>query len=56
VGKEGREAKFRLEPISLVRSRGFRDPDLFEIERIIVDFRNELLEAWEKEKSKRGHG
>jgi hypothetical protein len=35
---------------------GFRDKGLSEIDRIIVDYRNELLEAWEKEKLKRGHG
>ncbi len=54
VGKAGQEAKYWLEPISLARSRGFRQTDLYEIERIIADFRIDLVQAWEKEQAKRG--
>ncbi len=54
VGKAGQEAKYWLEPISLARSRGFTQTDLYEIERIIADFRIDLVQAWEKEQAKRG--
>jgi Domain of unknown function (DUF4160) len=56
AGKEGKEAKFWLDPIRLARSRRFREEELSEIERILDEHRNEVLEAWNKEQVKRGHG
>jgi uncharacterized protein DUF4160 len=56
IGKEGKEAKFWLDPIRLARSRRFREEELSEIERILDEHRNEVLEAWNKEQVKRGHG
>ena len=53
VGKEGREAKYWLNPIALAKSRRFRQQELYEIERIIAEYRNDILEAWEKEQKKR---
>ncbi|WP_374689464.1 DUF4160 domain-containing protein [Promineifilum sp.] len=47
VGKAGNEAKYWLTPISLARSRGFRPPELSEIEDILVAHRVELLIAWQ---------
>lgn len=40
------EAKFWLDPVSLVANYGFRSRDLTEIERHIRDHQAELLEAW----------
>jgi hypothetical protein len=40
------EAKFRLDPVSLVANYGFRSRDLNEIERLIRQHQTELLEAW----------
>ncbi len=56
VGKEGKEAKFWIEPIRLARSRRFRDAELSEIERILAEYKNDVLEAWKKEQLKSGHG
>ncbi len=56
VGKEGKEAKFWIEPIRLARSRRFRDIELSEIERILAEYKTDVLEAWKKEQLKRGHG
>lgn len=56
VGNEGKEAKFWLDPIRLARSLRFREEELSEIERILDEHRNEVLEAWNKEQVKRGHG
>lgn len=40
------EAKFWLDPVSLVANYGFRSRDLNEIERLIRQHQAELLEAW----------
>ncbi len=56
VGKQGREAKFWLNPVTLVKVRGFRQQEIGEIERIILEHRDEILQAWEKEKVKRDNG
>lgn len=55
VGKEGKEAKYWLNPIALARSRGFRQHELYEIERILAEYGNDVLEAWEKEEKKRAN-
>ncbi len=56
VGKEGKEAKFWIEPIRLARSRRFSNVELSEIERILVEYQKDVLDAWKKEQLKRGHG
>jgi hypothetical protein len=53
VGREGREAKFWLDPIKVVRAGRFRPVELREIERILNEHLDFLLSAWEKERSKR---
>jgi len=55
VGKEGKEAKYWLDPVALARSRGFRQHGLHEIERILAEYRNDILEVWEKEQKKRAN-
>jgi len=55
AGKESGEAKYWLNPITLARTRGFREHELNEIERIIMEHQNDLLDAWEKEIAKRGN-
>ena len=52
VRKESAEAKYWLSPIALARVRRFRQHELNEIERIISAYREDLLEAWEKEVKK----
>jgi hypothetical protein len=54
VGKDGKEAKYWLEPIALAKARRFRDHELNEIEKILQEFRDSILEAWQKEQQKRG--
>ena len=52
VGKDGNEAKFWLKPVDVARGFRFRQVDLCEIERIILENQRYLISAWEKEKSK----
>ena len=47
VGKAGNEAKFWIAPISLARNRGFRPPELREIESILLTHQNALLKSWQ---------
>jgi len=56
VGKEGREAKYWLDPVGVARVGRFRPVDLREIERIVNDNVGFLLRAWEQEQSKRANG
>jgi hypothetical protein len=55
VGKAGNEAKYWVTSIALARSRGFRNHELNEIERILVEYQEDILEAWRKEQKKRGN-
>ena len=55
AGKEGKEAKYWLTPITLARSRGFREHELREIERILAEFHDDVLKAWQKEQRKRAN-
>ncbi len=56
VGKEGKEAKFWLDPIQEARVGRFKPFELRQIERIIKDNHAFLLTAWESEKSKHVNG
>ena len=47
VGKAGNEAKYWLAPIALSKVRGFKLPELSEIESILSTNQNELLKAWQ---------
>ena len=55
VGKAGKEAKYWLNPVRTARTGRFRSADLSEIERIIYENRDFLMNAWEKEHSKRAN-
>ena len=46
VKKSNSEAKFWIDPVRLSWSKGFREHDLREIERILNDNQLKLLEAW----------
>ena len=39
-------AKFWLDPVSLVKNRGFADHEINRLRRLILDNRTLLLEAW----------
>jgi len=39
-------AKFRLEPVSLAESRGFRSHELTRLRLLVIEHRATLLEAW----------
>jgi hypothetical protein len=39
-------AKYWLEPVELVRSRGFRARELTRLRATIIEHRQEFLEAW----------
>jgi hypothetical protein len=53
VGKAGSEAKYWLTPIALARQRGFRPPELRDIEAILLAHQNDLLAAWQDAQEKR---
>jgi hypothetical protein len=55
VRKQSGEAKYWLDPVALSKSRGFREHELSEIEKILAAHRDEILEAWRAEGLKRGH-
>jgi hypothetical protein len=46
VEQAERFAKFWLDPVSLVKSRGFRSNELSEIQKIVEENRDTLLEKW----------
>lgn len=46
VEREGRVAKFWLDPVRLQRSGGLRRSEIAEIHEIIVAHRARLMEAW----------
>ena len=46
VEQADRFAKFWLNPVSLVKSRGFRSNELSEIQKIVEENRDILLEKW----------
>ena len=43
-----RFAKFWLNPVALVKSRGFRSGELSEIQRLVEENRDTLLEKWDE--------
>lgn len=46
VVRDDDEAKFRLDPIRLERSRGFTRRELRDIELLVITHQQDLLEAW----------
>jgi hypothetical protein len=51
---EGGEAKYWLGPIvSLAVSHGLNPRKLNEIQKIVEDYRNEIIEAWQRHFNKR---
>lgn len=49
VGKAGCEAKYWLQPIKLANTRGFKNHELSEIERILAQHEEYLLQVWQQE-------
>lgn len=46
VKAAGREAKFWLEPVALAYNYGYRGDELNRIEKLVIENRTMLLEAW----------
>jgi len=46
VEREDRTAKFWLNPVRLQRSGGFNRNELNKIHTVLVEYENELVEAW----------
>jgi hypothetical protein len=42
----GDEAKFWLDPVQLAANYGFNGREINDIERLVVEHRDDLLEAW----------
>jgi hypothetical protein len=53
AGKDGKVAKFWLDPVKMARGGRFRPIQLREIRRIVHENRAYLLNTWEREQSKR---
>jgi hypothetical protein len=56
VRKEGKEAKYWLDPVRIARAGRFKPANLREAERIINDNLEFLLSAWQEEQRKRANG
>jgi len=56
AGREGKEAKYWVDPIALAKSGRFRSHELAEIEQILHKYQDNILAAWEKEQQKRVDG
>jgi hypothetical protein len=54
VGKEGKQAKYWIEPVTLARTSRFRQHELNEIERILLQYSDAIIEIWNREQAKRG--
>ncbi|MEL6502967.1 MAG: DUF4160 domain-containing protein [Pseudomonadota bacterium] len=48
VDGKGCLSKFWLDDISLVWQRGFNDRELAKIQRVVIEYQEQFLEAWEK--------
>lgn len=48
-----KQAKFWIEPVTLAWMRGYRPPELNEIERLIRDNEDFIREVWQRESAKR---
>lgn len=46
VKRDKQIAKFRLEPISLAKNRGFKEHELNQVTRLIMEHKQTFLEAW----------
>ena len=48
VDRDDLSAKFWLEPVQLARNFGFRANELRAIQSLVIQHREELLEAWDE--------
>ena len=55
VGKDGKEAKYWVSPISLARAGRFRNHELNTIEKILDEYQNDILKIWYQENEKRAY-
>lgn len=55
VGREDRQAKYWMSPIRVAKEGRFRPHELREIEEILSEHRELVLQAWEREQSKRAN-
>jgi hypothetical protein len=46
VEREDRVAKFWLQPVRLQKSGGFSRMEIARIQRMVADYQDDLLEAW----------
>ena len=56
IGKDGKEAKFWMNPIRVAREGKFKAVELREIERLLDQHQAFILEVWQNEQQKRSHG
>jgi hypothetical protein len=53
IRKEGKEAKFWVNPVSLERAGRFNDHELNQIERILRKRINDIIAAWNRQAGQR---
>lgn len=46
VKRDRQLVKFRLSPVSLAKNRGFKDPELNAIPRLVEEYEQTVLDAW----------
>ena len=54
VRRQDGEAKYWMNPIALAGAKGFKSHELSEIERILEEYRDQVVMAWQSEEAKRG--
>ncbi len=48
VERDANVAKFWLDPVRLVRSGGFRSAEIGRIQRLVEEYREELIRSWDE--------
>ena len=54
VRRQEGEAKYWMDPVELACTKGFKPHELTEIEKILLEHRDQVLAAWRNEEAKRG--
>ena len=54
VRKQNGQAKYWMDPVELAGSKGFRPHELSEIEKILLEHRDQVLTVWRNEETKHG--
>lgn len=54
IDRDSFSAKFWLDPVALAVNHGFRAHELWRLQRLVIEHREQLLEAWHEHHGDRG--